>query len=165
MENPLENMPRIINLFESKNCLIVLEEYIEGITVEELLDMDVAKWFDPEKKDDTRYMGTQYYAAPEQPSIVHGDLWSGNFMTGPEGEAWLIDPALYVGSAETDIAMTELFGGFSERFYEAYKESSLLQPGYEDRRNIYNLYHMLNHFNLFETVYLRGVEGLIISVC
>ena len=59
-------MPRIINLFESKNCLIVLEEYIEGITVEELLDMDVAKWFDPEKKDDTRYMGTQYYAAPEQ---------------------------------------------------------------------------------------------------
>ncbi|MCR5746884.1 MAG: fructosamine kinase family protein [Lachnospiraceae bacterium] len=103
----------------------------------------------------------EYLVEPEHPSILHGDLWGGNFMVGPDGAAWLIDPAVYVGAAEADIAMTELFGGFSYAFYGSYRESGLIQPGYEDRRDIYNLYHMLNHLNLFGGSYLYAVKRII----
>lgn len=103
----------------------------------------------------------RYLPEPDQPSLLHGDLWGGNFMVGPDGLAWLIDPAVYVGSAEADIAMTELFGGFSDGFYDAYRESGLLLPGYEERRDLYNLYHMLNHLNLFGGSYLYAVERII----
>lgn len=98
-----------------------------------------------------------FLTEPERPSLLHGDLWSGNFMTGSDGRAWLIDPAAYVGHAEAELAMTELFGGFSHAFYAAYKEASPLQPGYKDRRDLYNLYHLLNHLNLFGGSYLAGV--------
>ncbi len=94
---------------------------------------------------------------PEKPALLHGDLWSGNYITGSDGRAWLIDPAVYIGHPEADIAMTELFGGFSGRFYGAYEEISPLAPGYSDRRNIYNLYHLLNHLNLFGGMYLMEV--------
>ncbi len=102
----------------------------------------------------------EYLVEPEHPSLLHGDLWGGNFLVGPDGDAWLIDPAAYVGCAEADIAMTELFGGFSGAFYGAYRESGLLMPGYEERREIYNLYHMLNHLNLFGGSYLYAVERI-----
>lgn len=98
-----------------------------------------------------------FLTEPERPSLLHGDLWSGNFMTGSDGRAWLIDPAAYVGHAEADLAMTELFGGFSHAFYTAYKEAFPLQHGYKDRRDLYNLYHLLNHLNLFGGSYLAGV--------
>ena len=90
-----------------------------------------------------------YLTEPEHPSLLHGDLWGGNFVTGPDGYAWLIDPAVYVGHAEADLAMTELFGGFAPSFYDAYTEAAAILPGYADRREIYNLYHLLNHLNLF----------------
>lgn len=100
---------------------------------------------------------------PEHPSLLHGDLWSGNVMAGSDGKAWLIDPAVYVGHAEADLAMTELFGGFPQVFYDAYREAAPVQPGYERRRDLYNLYHLLNHLNLFGRAYLpavrRTVEG------
>lgn len=99
-----------------------------------------------------------FLTEPEQPSLLHGDLWSGNFMTGSDGRAWLIDPAAYVGHAEADLAMTELFGGFSLAFYAAYLEASPMQPGYPDRRDLYNLYHLLNHLNLFGGSYLPSVQ-------
>lgn len=99
-----------------------------------------------------------FLTEPEQPSLLHGDLWSGNFMTGSDGRAWLIDPAAYVGHAEADLAMTELFGGFSPTFYAAYREDSSMQPGYHDRRDLYNLYHLLNHLNLFGGSYLSSVQ-------
>ena len=98
---------------------------------------------------------------PEYPSLLHGDLWSGNFMTGDDGEAWLIDPAVYVGHAEADIAMTELFGGFSETFYSAYREIAPMQAGYEDRRDLYNLYQLLNHLNMFGGSYLSSVMRIV----
>ncbi|MBQ3981598.1 MAG: fructosamine kinase family protein, partial [Treponema sp.] len=85
---------------------------------------------------------------PQAPSLLHGDLWSGNVMCGPDGKAMLIDPACYVGHREADLAMTELFGGFPPEFYDAYREAAPLQPGYEDRRDLYNLYQLLNHLNL-----------------
>ena len=82
-------------------------------------------------------------------------------MAGGDGRAWLIDPAVYVGHAEADLAMTELFGGFAAEMYEAYQEVSPLQPGYEDRRNLYNLYHLLNHLNLFGGSYLLSAKRIL----
>lgn len=98
---------------------------------------------------------------PIQPSLIHGDLWAGNYITGYDGKAWLIDPACYVGHAEADIAMTELFGGYPAEFYEAYKKIGILQPGYERRRDLYNLYHLLNHVHLFGYSYVSSVLQLV----
>ena len=92
-------------------------------------------------------------AATELPSILHGDLWSGNFIADERGEACLIDPAVYYGHREADLAMTRLFGGFGSAFYAAYDEAWPLAPGHEDRIPIYQLYHLLNHLNLFGSAY------------
>jgi len=88
-------------------------------------------------------------AAIEQPSLLHGDLWSGNYLVDDRGAACLIDPAVYYGHREADLAMTRLFGGFDSSFYAAYAEQSPLAPGHEERLPIYQLYHILNHLNLF----------------
>lgn len=84
-----------------------------------------------------------------QPSLVHGDLWGGNAAVTVDGEPVIFDPAAYYGDREVDIAMTELFGGFSTAFYKGYNEVWPLPPGYQQRKTLYNLYHILNHFNLF----------------
>jgi fructosamine-3-kinase len=84
-----------------------------------------------------------------QPSLVHGDLWSGNAAVTQQGEAVIFDPAAYFGDREVDIAMTQLFGSFPANFYSAYNEAFPLPAGYPQRRILYNLYHILNHFNLF----------------
>lgn len=84
-----------------------------------------------------------------QPSLLHGDLWSGNYAYTRDGEPVLFDPAVYYGDREADMAMTELFGGFGSGFYAAYGEAWPLDPGYRVRKSLYNLYHILNHLNLF----------------
>lgn len=85
-----------------------------------------------------------------EPSLVHGDLWAGNVAMDADGRPVLFDPAVYFGDRETDLAMSELFGGFSPLFFEAYQGAWPLDPGYrEARRDLYQLYHLLNHFNLF----------------
>jgi fructosamine-3-kinase len=83
-----------------------------------------------------------------QPSMVHGDLWGGN-AAFVDGEPVIFDPALYFGDREVDLAMTELFGGFPSQFYRAYQVAYPLDSGYQQRKTLYNLYHILNHFNLF----------------
>jgi len=88
-------------------------------------------------------------ASPEPPSLLHGDLWGGNYIVDERGEACLVDPAVYYGHREADLAMTRLFGGFDGAFYAAYDESLPLEPGHRERLPIYQLYHVLNHFNLF----------------
>lgn len=88
-----------------------------------------------------------------QPSLVHGDLWGGNAAITKSGEPVILDPATYVGDREVDIAMTELFGGFPAAFYRGYNEACSLDKGYEQRKTLYNLYHILNHFNLFGSGY------------
>ena len=98
---------------------------------------------------------------PRSPSLLHGDLWAGNVMCDTKPQAMLIDPACYVGHPEADIAMTELFGGFSDRFYAAYKNTGLLQPQYKERRDLYNLYHLLNHLNMFGESYLPAVKSIL----
>ncbi len=97
---------------------------------------------------------------PAFPSLIHGDLWSGNALCGPDGKAWILDPAAYVGHFEAELAMTELFGGFPERFYRAYDEVNPIDRGYADRRDLYNLYHLLNHLNLFGLSYLSNVSSI-----
>lgn len=97
-----------------------------------------------------------------QPSLLHGDLWSGNVAADENGQPVLFDPAVYYGDRETDIAMSELFGRFDRRFYEAYQAAWPLAPGYELRRTLYNLYHILNHYNLFGGGY-GGQAGVMIK--
>ena len=93
------------------------------------------------------------------PSLVHGDLWSGNVLCDREGTPWLIDPAVYFADREVDIAMTEMFGGFGEAFYQTCRRELPLDEAYPQKRAIYNLYHCLNHFNLFGDTYLNGCEA------
>ena len=93
-----------------------------------------------------------------KPSLLHGDLWAGNAGFIKEGPV-LFDPAVYYGDREADLAMTELFGGFPEIFYSSYATILPLHDGYEQRKPIYNLYHLLNHLNLFGSGYLARVEA------
>lgn len=95
------------------------------------------------------------------PSLVHGDLWSGNTGFTDKGEGIIFDPACYYGDREVDIAMTELFGGFPKAFYEGYNQQWHLDKGYHQRKNIYNLYHILNHFNLFGGSYESQAKRMI----
>jgi len=95
-----------------------------------------------------------------QPSLLHGDLWGGNWGNDAEGKPVIFDPAVYYGDRETDLAMTELFGGFGPRFYAAYAEAYPLDSGYEGRKTLYNLYHVLNHFNLFGGCYAAQAEQM-----
>ena len=88
---------------------------------------------------------------------MHGDLWSGNAGFIDEGPV-IFDPAVYYGDRETDLAMTELFGGFPREFYRAYDEAFPLLEGYEQRKHLYNLYHLLNHLNIFGGGYLAQVK-------
>jgi fructosamine-3-kinase len=93
-------------------------------------------------------------------SLLHGDLWGGNWACS-EGQPVIFDPAVYYGDRETDLAMTRLFGGFGKAFYEAYESSWPLQPGYRERMDLYQLYHVLNHLNLFGSGYLGRAMALI----
>ncbi len=96
-----------------------------------------------------------------QPSVLHGDLWAGNAAFTADGEPVIFDPAVYFGDREADLAMTELFGGFSAQFQAAYREAWPLDPGYSVRRTLYNLYHILNHFNLFGGGYAGQAQRMI----
>ncbi|MEM9266895.1 MAG: fructosamine kinase family protein [Cyanobacteria bacterium P01_F01_bin.13] len=95
------------------------------------------------------------------PSLVHGDLWSGNAAVTMAGEPVIFDPATYYGDREVDLAMTELFGSFPSAFYEAYESAYPLSAGYPTRKILYNLYHILNHFNLFGGGYAAQANRMI----
>lgn len=96
-----------------------------------------------------------------QPSLLHGDLWSGNAGALADGTPTIFDPAVYYGDREADLAMSELFGGFPGAFYAAYREAWPLAAGFETRKTLYNLYHILNHFNLFGAGYLAQARRMI----
>jgi len=109
-----------------------------------------------------RLAGRLTELVPAEPArLIHGDLWSGNVLAGPRGEPCLIDPACHFGWAEAELGMTNLFGGFPERFYRAYAEVRPLVPGWRERFPVYNLYHLLNHLNLFGAGYLGSVRSIL----
>jgi protein-ribulosamine 3-kinase len=93
-------------------------------------------------------------------ALLHGDLWGGNSGFLADGTPVLFDPAVYCGDREADVAMTELFGGFPPSFYSAYREAAPLAPGYSVRKTLYNLYHVLNHANIFGGAYAGQAERM-----
>lgn len=113
------------------------------------------------KKFETLYTKLPSLLPEEKPSLLHGDLWSGNLITDDEGEPCLIDPAVYYGNREADLAMTKLFGGFAQAFYESYQLTFALQKNYESRIDLYNLYPLLVHVNLFGGSYVQSVERIL----
>jgi fructosamine-3-kinase len=106
-------------------------------------------------------MGGFFENYQPKPSLLHGDLWSGNVGADPKGNPVVFDPACYFGDREADLAMTELFGGFTKDFYAGYDAIYPLDPDYNTRKAFYNLYHILNHLNLFGGDYLRQSENII----
>lgn len=101
----------------------------------------------------------------EKPALLHGDLWSGNFMISHKGEASIFDPAVHFGHRETELAFTHLFGGFSPDFYAHYEQAFPLEPGFEERIDIHNLYPLLVHVNLFGISYLSGIRQTLNRHC
>jgi fructosamine-3-kinase len=97
----------------------------------------------------------------DRPALLHGDMWSGNVMVGADGQVCLIDPAVYYGHREIELAFTRMFGGFGYDFYTTYQETYPLEPGFEERVDIYNIYPHMVHVNLFGTSYLHGVESVL----
>ena len=97
----------------------------------------------------------------ERPTLLHGDLWSGNYLAAENGDPVVIDPAVYYGHREADLAMTKLFGGFEPAFYDAYNEANPLPHGWQERENIYKLYHVLNHLNLFGAGYYSQAVAIL----
>lgn len=116
------------------------------VKLDKLMD-SLDKWLDP---------------AGEKPALLHGDLWSGNYFAGSRRNStpqpFIFDPAAHFGLREADLAMTELFSRLPQAFYDAYNEAFPLTHGYAERKKLFNLYHLLNHLNLFGTSYLGAVE-------
>lgn len=96
-----------------------------------------------------------------QPVMLHGDFWGGNWIAGPQGEPWIIDPAVFYGEREFELAFTELFGGFSRRFYDAYEEIHPISPDYQERKQLYQLYYLLVHLTLFGESYGPSVDRVL----
>ncbi len=136
--------------------------------IEERLERQVALAFNNKEIDRTvissfenLYRSLTEIFPPEAPALLHGDLWNGNYITDENGNAALIDPAVYFGHREIDIAMSMLFGGFDEAFYDAYCEVFPMEHDWRNRMDIYNLYPLMVHVNLFGRSYLGSVKRIL----
>ena len=126
-------------------------------------DMRVLSEKDSNKFEKLRDKLSDIIPADEPACLLHGDLWSGNVIVDDKGSPAIIDPAVYYGYREIDLAMTKLFGGFDQGFYGAYNDAYPLQPGWEERLELFNLYPLMVHVNLFGSSYLRQVKSVLNS--
>ena len=141
------------------------EDWIEFYTENRLrYQFDLAR----QKRMSFKYEEDLYEKIPQffadydpEASILHGDLWGGNASANRHDLPVIYDPATYYGDRETDIAFTELFGGFTQAFYQNYHQTYPLDPGYKIRKKLYNLYHVLNHYNLFGGGYASQAQSMI----
>lgn len=134
-------------------------DYRLGFQIRRIADSAVREHFLAELERCREAVEDFLNATSRGPTLVHGDLWAGNVLFDRNGQnVWLIDPAVYYADPDVDLAMTEMFGGFSGAFYAAYDDVSPRGGEYPLKRHIYNLYHYLNHYNLFGDAYLSGCE-------
>ena len=131
-----------------------------GFQLQLARDNGYANLFDPGMRL-ADHMGGLFDAYSPAPSLLHGDLWGGNWGATSANEPVMFDPAVYYGDRETDLAMTRLFGGFPEDFYSAYQEAWPLDEGFRVRERLYKLYHVLNHLNLFGGGYLDQAQDMV----
>jgi fructosamine-3-kinase len=143
------------NNIHSSWASFFIEERLEPQVQMANLSPDVEKMFNK------LYTRLDEIVPAEVPALLHGDLWSGNYMTSARGEPTLIDPAVYYGHREMDIGMTKLFGGFDERFYTSYNAVFPMESGWESRMDICNLYPLMVHVNLFGGAYLSQVNAIL----
>ena len=137
--------------------------FIEERLEPQLIKAKNSGYFSPDDSGRFQRLFSQFHSIcpAEKPSLVHGDLWSGNYIVSAQGRACLIDPAVYFGHREVDIAMSTLFGGFDPEFYSTYNEAFPLEPGWRERLDIYNLYPLLVHLNLFGAGYHGSIQKII----
>ncbi|MDQ3072172.1 MAG: fructosamine kinase family protein [Bacteroidota bacterium] len=139
------------------------EFFIQNRLEPMLQSAEKKRYITPEirKQFEKMYLALPDLFPKEPPALLHGDLWTGNVLTGSNGEAVLIDPCVYYGHREAEIAFSYLFGGFSDEFYHAYNTVHPLAEGFEERKDIYNLYPLLVHLNLFGESYLFTIQSAI----
>jgi protein-ribulosamine 3-kinase len=113
------------------------------------------------KKLDTLILKLPDFLECKAPSLLHGDLWNGNLIHGSDNKPWFIDPSVYYGHFEVDLAMTKLFGGFPNKFYETYYSCNKPEPGNRERNSIYQLYYLLVHLNMFGDAYLKQIHSIL----
>jgi len=132
-----------------------LEPQLKLARENNLLDASIAKSFD------RLFHKLEILFPKEAPALIHGDLWSGNFMVSTDGSPVIMDPAVYYGHREMDLAMTQLFGGFDSKMYFSYNEQFPLEQGWEERVPLCNIYPLLVHVNLFGGSYVNQVEQVL----
>ena len=154
--NYIGRLPQINTEYEDWTTFFVfnrLQFQLDLANNKGLIDTELRKNFD------SLFKRFEELFPVEPPALLHGDLWGGNYLISENSKPYLIDPAIYYGHREMDIAMTNLFGGFSPDFYSAYQEQFPLQPGWPQRLSLWNLYPLLVHVNLFGTSYLPQLKA------
>lgn len=154
-DNYIASLPQN-NQSEQDWCSFFVSKRLEPLLGKALYEGIIDRAF--AKKFQSIYPKLESIFPKERPSLIHGDLWSGNVISDAAGNPVLIDPAVYFGHREMDIAFSKLFGGFSERFYQRYDEVFPLEPDFAERESIYNLYPLLVHLLLFGASYLPPIE-------
>ena len=158
-DNTIGSTEQINN--QTNNWIDFLREYRFGFQLELAKQNGVGRSLYQKGEKLLDQLETFFSNYKPEASLLHGDLWSGNYGFLENGVPVIFDPAVYYGDREADIAMTELFGGFPNEFYRAYNEAWPLDEGYRERKTLYNLYHILNHFNLFGGGYAMQAENML----